>query len=266
MRMLHELQYWDDASFITLTYDEENLPKNKSLVKKDLQKFIKRLRYTLDTLDKKIKYFACGEYGNPPKTLPNGYQTIGDRPHYHLIIFGLDKSKLTEKLIKKSWDKGKIDVGEAEHDSIRYVAQYIDKKWSGDKAKKEYKEKGRESVFRLLSAGIGKQWCLDNSKQIIDNLEINIKGVKMAVPRYYINLLEVDVQTDELQELKEERERDKNYKDKKIGLSYSNKELIEIYKKGDNKKITDIHIRKAKKNIQRDKELKKFTSMREGKI
>ena len=44
IRMLHELNYHDDAVFLTLTYSDEYLPDNNTLVKRDLQLFIKRLR------------------------------------------------------------------------------------------------------------------------------------------------------------------------------------------------------------------------------
>ena len=50
--------------------------------------------------------------------------------------------------------------GTAEPDSIGYVAQYIDKKFTGDLAKQEYDDKGRQPVFKVCSLGIGKSICL----------------------------------------------------------------------------------------------------------
>lgn len=67
-RLSVEASYWKDASFLTLTYNDENLPPDGSLVKADLQKFFKRLRKDLAN---PIKYYACGEYGDRFK-----------RPHY----------------------------------------------------------------------------------------------------------------------------------------------------------------------------------------
>ena len=61
MRMLHELSDYDDAVFVTLTYDEDHIPSNQSLKKSDLQKWFKRVRKEIEP--KKIRYFACGEYG-----------------------------------------------------------------------------------------------------------------------------------------------------------------------------------------------------------
>ena len=81
-RVLHESDYWDHSCFTTLTYNNEHLPKDGSLHKDELQKFFKRLRKYLG--DRKMKYFACGEYGDE-----------GHRPHYHAILFGIDYLILT---------------------------------------------------------------------------------------------------------------------------------------------------------------------------
>lgn len=68
-RLLLEQKNWDKASFITLTYDDDHLPSDASLHPEDLTLFWKRLRKNLD--GRKIKYFACGEYGDATQ-----------RPHY----------------------------------------------------------------------------------------------------------------------------------------------------------------------------------------
>lgn len=44
VRLIHELDYYDKACFITLTYDDENLPFDGSISKRELQLFFKRLR------------------------------------------------------------------------------------------------------------------------------------------------------------------------------------------------------------------------------
>ena len=107
MRCMHESQLHSRNSFITLTYNNENLPADKSINKEEMQKFFKRLRKKLG--NNSIRYFACGEYGD--KT---------SRPHYHAIIFGEDfsndrtvhtKSKTGDLLyrsknLEKIWTKG----------------------------------------------------------------------------------------------------------------------------------------------------------------
>lgn len=188
IRMIHELGYHEDSIFVTLTYDDDHLPNNYSLVKSDLVKFFKRLRKNLH--DRKIKYFACGEYGE-----------VTQRPHYHAIIFGLSLKPEDKDLVMKSWpfcdwhNKSirKNSFGLAEPDSIGYVAGYIDKKFSGDLANTEYFIKGREPVFRLLSLGIGKQFCDDNAEQLKNNLFVSTFGVKNSLPRYYVKRLGIDI-------------------------------------------------------------------------
>ena len=77
VRCIHESKMWPVNTFVTLTYSEEFLPEDNGLCFRDLQLFWKRLRRYYD--GRKIRYFACGEYG-----------TLGHRPHYHAIIFNCD--------------------------------------------------------------------------------------------------------------------------------------------------------------------------------
>lgn len=185
MRMLHELDDWDDAVFLTLTYDNDHLPPNGSLVWTDLQKFFKRLRRRLSNEDRSIKYFACGEYGD--KTF---------RPHYHAIVFGLSLRPEDKQLVMDAWRYCDWSVqaiadrafGLAEVDSIRYVAQYIDKKLSGEE-RDRWIRSGREPVFRLLSLGIGRNYCDRNANMLSDNGYVNFKGCKTSLPRYYVDRL-----------------------------------------------------------------------------
>ena len=80
MRVIHELAGYKDAVFLTLTYSDDHLPDNGSLVVADLQKFFKRLRkqYAKRNTCIKLRYYACGEYGDRH-----------GRPHYHAIVCGL---------------------------------------------------------------------------------------------------------------------------------------------------------------------------------
>lgn len=201
VRMLHELNYHDKSSFVTLTYTDTHLPANGSLVKADLQKFFKRLRRDTDI---PIKYFACGEYGNRSRLIKTRsgriFKTDGERPHYHFILYGLGLTKHDKELVMDNWpyadwsqkDIAKDSFGLVEPDSISYVAQYIDKKYSGEKAIEEYNLKGREPVFSLCSKGIGKQYALDNADQITQMLHITHNGKKLSIPRYYLKKLDIN--------------------------------------------------------------------------
>lgn len=76
IRCLHEASLHEHNCFLTLTFDDEHLPKSESLDVRDLQLFMKRLR---KEYGKGIRFYACGEYGEK-------YY----RPHYHLCLFNHD--------------------------------------------------------------------------------------------------------------------------------------------------------------------------------
>ena len=191
MRLWHELSYYDRHVFLTLTYDDFHLPDNESLRKRDLQLFIKRLRKNLSKDGRQIKYFACGEYGGTTH-----------RPHYHAIVYGLGLDKSDKQLVMDNWlmcdwSVNKIrreSFGVVTAKSINYVAGYIHSKLSGREAREVYDDTGREPVFRILSQGLGKQYALDNCEQLQEQGCVTMNGIKHAIPRYYINILGLNIE------------------------------------------------------------------------
>lgn len=71
--LLGTVHYGSLSKFLKLLQKVNVGGRIPMLSKSDLQKFLKRLR---KAYGKKVRYFACGEYG--PKTF---------RPHYHLLFF-----------------------------------------------------------------------------------------------------------------------------------------------------------------------------------
>ena len=119
-RVVLERTQYTKSAFVTLTYDPKFLPKDGSVHKKEVKNFLKRLRYYLG--DRKIRYFAVGEYGT--KSL---------RPHYHLIIFNLCFTE--KKIIDKAWSLkgvklGHTYLGDVTNQSARYCTEYCVKKWN----------------------------------------------------------------------------------------------------------------------------------------
>lgn len=174
VRMVHEMSYWEKNSFVTITYDEKNKPINGSIQKHELQCFIKRLRKLIKG---GFKFYACGEYGQ-----------LSNRPHYHLILFGVGISDADK--IRGCWAKGWIKVGSCTRESIQYVCGYIQKKLNGEKSKEVYGL--RLPPFQLQSQGIGLRYALDNSIQISKKLGCTINGVEVGLPRYYRKKLDID--------------------------------------------------------------------------
>ena len=113
--------------FVTLTYADKSLPRLKTgqpyLEKTDLQKFLKRFRLRLGT--SKLRFFACGEYGD-----------LTQRPHFHLILFLDDplplnrfgKNRFHCPFISKAWTFGLHEVSNSENGCLAYVAGYCLKK------------------------------------------------------------------------------------------------------------------------------------------
>lgn len=147
--MILEAHKHEHSSFVTLTYSDDFLPKNNSLVPRDLTLFLKRLRRRLgkEIHTKSLRYYACGEYG-----------THSERPHYHLAIFGVGLHH--EEDIQKAWtcphtkvSKGFVYVGTLTLDSAQYIASYIQK----GKTKQDQFPDGRYPEFPRMSRrpGIG---------------------------------------------------------------------------------------------------------------
>lgn len=145
------------TAFVTLTYNDENLPASGSLVPDHLKDFLKRFREKIRPL--LLRFYAVGEYGEE-----------SNRPHYHLAIYGFgpcvygrsryDKNRtrccVVCDTITDSWGLGFCYVGELEIKSAAYVAGYLMKKIS-DKSLGD-----RHPVFARMSLrpGIG-AWAMD---------------------------------------------------------------------------------------------------------
>lgn len=184
LRILMELQYWQSAVFVTLTYNQDNLPANGSLSREVLSDFFKSLRQNLN--GRKIKYYACGEYGDSDNT---------ERPHYHCIIFGVSDSLEDRKALFNSWKNcddwmffGKTwfkTVGTVTKDSAQYVSGYCQKKLFGDLALEEYDRRGRNPPFQTQSNGIGERYFLDNYDLIKKDGFIFFDGVNHPIPETF---------------------------------------------------------------------------------
>lgn len=189
-RIMQEASLYDDNCFITLTYNDQNLPEGGNLCKDDFVKFMKRLREHFN--DKKIRFFQCGEYG-----------TQGLRPHYHCVLFGFDfadrhyevvNNRLVEvsDSLVKLWGKGFVTVGDLCQERASYVASYIVKKMKD--AEKGIKYIGKVAPYATMSRGgnikgshgIGYKWFEKFKYDIYNSDKMVLKnGSVMRPPRYY---------------------------------------------------------------------------------
>lgn len=240
VRLMHEAQLHKKNSFLTLTYSTNNLPRPgrdcetqrgpgprlgeepqvdsthtrephaheeeeaATLSKRDLQLFTKRLNEDQRRLfGEGVKYYAVGEYGD----------TKG-RPHYHAVVFGEDftgdryqwrtnggnilyRSPRLERL----WPLGTAEIGELTFESAAYVARYITKKITGDKADEHYRRTDSfgqdywlEPEFNVMSRGgrTGKGIAHGWYAKFGDDTQhgyVIVNGRKAKPPRYYDQLM-----------------------------------------------------------------------------
>ena len=222
-RCMLEAQYHEHNVFLTLTYNDKWLPEPRvgsmihSLSKEHLQKFMKRLRKRFP--EQRIRFFACGEYGSPEKSF---------RPHYHLILFGLDLPDLVmirkdpkngffyyeSDIIKDIWSDPETHDSYGFHlianvtwETCAYTARYIVKKQKGINSS-VYEDLNYEPEFTLMSRkpGIGKQFYDDHPDIVMRDYYISTdKGSrKIQSNRYYDKLFDFDYH-DDLLWIKEDR-------------------------------------------------------------
>lgn len=180
------------AFFITLTYDNTLIPFNDgkaTLKKSDLIRFLKVLRSFNDRDREKyarlcgvsekalkhgnFKYYAVGEYGTENK-----------RPHYHLIVFGLNTwydHDYVYNLVYDKWAKGFVHVGSVTPASITYVAKYLVNSFNEN-------YEGIQKPFSAMSKGLGlcyvektREWHEATGNRFI----FDVGGVKKSLPRYF---------------------------------------------------------------------------------
>ena len=193
VRITHEAQCWDVASFLTLTYSPENLrysikgvPTLTRGQKSDMTLFLKRLRKYLDKL--KVKYFQCAEYGETTF-----------RPHHHVILYGFDFSHNREPIsntlfrspdLDNLWRLGACAIGNVSWDSAAYVASYCVKKLTGPDAQATYDEAAILPPYMTSSLGLGLPWIQRWHDQVYPRDRIIVKGHSCKPPRYYDQWLE----------------------------------------------------------------------------
>lgn len=192
-----EILNWDSSLFITLTYSDEHLPKNRSLNKKHVQDFIKRLKKFMgSSRENPIRQSYCGEYGERTK-----------RPHYHLILYNLDFPDKTphyttdqghivyrSETLERLWTFGHSEFGYATHATIAYLYKYILKKVPRSKKQRplELMFEGQkylvehEFIESSRNPGIGA--CLRGSESLKKGF-LSVDGVKKKLPKYYLEWL-----------------------------------------------------------------------------
>lgn len=182
IRLSIELKTASTAAFLTLTYEDSQIPRNSigiaELRKEDFQNFMKRLRKECPgpqnhpdgsrDLSTGVRYYAVGEYG-----------IKGGRPHYHAIIFNVPR-KVMER-VHDIWGLGHVQVGTVTPASIHYTTKYV--------INRDMEDTSRELPFALMSRrpGIGVDYLRTHTKWHRDESRTytNFNGHLGPLPRYY---------------------------------------------------------------------------------
>lgn len=214
MRCVHEASLYQHNCFITLTFNNESLSKRgtKSLIKRDFQLFIKKLRKQYGS---GIRFYQCGEYGAKFK-----------RPHYHACIFNFDfpDKRLWKRgahplyrspSLERLWPYGYSSIGEVNFETAAYVARYILKKINGPQKTEHYSEINYETgevtheylpEYTTMSRrpGIGRNWFLQWKDDVFPRDKVVLRGQEMRPPRYYDTIFE-HLYPQDFEEIKKKR-------------------------------------------------------------
>ena len=160
--------------FLTLTYNDDNLPEDGLCKKDHLKKFLNNLNTSYGL---HLRYYACADYGS-----------INNRCHYHAIL--LSEKKITHKMVDNIWKKGFSCLKECNTNNIKYTLRYTVKKKPFDSKDPAY--------FRLISKGWGNNvsqfWHEGQEKFTIDGRDYGITrylreklGLDSKKPALYVN-------------------------------------------------------------------------------
>lgn len=195
LRCTHESKLHDSNLFLTFTYDPDHLPPDRSVNKRDMQLIIKLMRRYFG----KFRYYLCAEYGDE-----------NQRPHYHMLAFGLDlpdlkilsrrKGIYNQDKLTQLWAKGFVTVQRCNAKTIAYTARYVLKKKFGsnsvneavrERANAHYKGLTPEFTMMSLKPAIGKLWSEKYADDYLNKGYLTVNFSKAAIPKYYMKNLEL---------------------------------------------------------------------------
>lgn len=205
IRCLHEASLHEKNCFITLTINpQQDLTRQTTLVKRDFQLFMKRLRKKYS--NQHISYYYCGEYGEQY-----------ERPHYHACLFGFDlpDKKLfresngnrlyNSEILDKLWGLGHTIIGDVTFESAAYVARYITKKISGPDKDLYYCGRLPEYTNMSKKPAIALNWIKQYHSDVYPSDEVIIKNKKVRPARYYDKFYEKEF-AEQFDQVKSNRE------------------------------------------------------------
>jgi len=197
----------EENAFVTLTYNDENLPAGGNLRPSDLSEWIKRFRFRLHP--QRVRFFAVGEYGEESL-----------RPHYHVSLFGVSgRTDIVSanntrhfgcsQAVADTWKFGMIKVAEFNELTAQYVAGYVVKKMTAaddPRLKGLVPEFSRQSnrpgiganAMPIIAAQLlksGNNWLLSGEGDVPRELKLGTRRIPLG--RYLLRKLREEVGFDE---------------------------------------------------------------------
>lgn len=247
--------------FLTLTYDDEHLPRNSFgtgiLKPEHLQLFLKSLRKKLQRKYgwDHIRFYAAGEYGSK-----------SFRPHYHLILMNCPLSLSDMKLhgnnsrgdalyisseIASIWKYGFHLIAECTPQTIAYTARYCLKKAFGASERPTLADVPPESLNRLdeefdgfspilefppeftrmsRRPGIGREYFDQNWEEIYQSDSIQLPNGDLRKPPKYFDRILSGMDYDLLLARKDSRSKlaQDVHQAQLIDLNYSEDEFLAV--------------------------------------
>lgn len=201
-RILHEAQMRDASCFATLTYASEHLPHFGQLRPHDVKLFVRRVVERFGP----TRYFLVGELGD-----------TDHRPHYHVILFGVDFAadrrlwRKTDKghpvyrspTLEGLWPFGLSEFGDVTIETAEYCGRYSMKKINGDRREDaaaisltdphtgEVIDGTHFLPFCRMSRrpGIGASWLEKYHRDVFPSDFLIVNGAKRGVPPFYVRHL-----------------------------------------------------------------------------
>lgn len=168
----------ESSWFITLTYNEKNVPRIKTgeptFNLLHIQNLMKQLRKEI-----KLRYYLCAEYGEEMF-----------RAHYHALFFFKRKVSYSEIyfLLERFWSqKGFIKIRKIIPKDYKYVSKYLTTKLTGNFRTSFIEQTGLLPEFSVMSRNPGIGYILDYERlrNIMNDKKIYGNNAFYPISRYY---------------------------------------------------------------------------------
>lgn len=200
-RLLVQASFSQGAYFLTLTYDDNNIPLTSNGFPTLFADHLTSYWKTLRNQGFSFSYFAIGEYGG----------RFG-RPHYHVLLFM--HRYFHPIYLKHFWRYGNVRIDACEPASIHYVCKFH----VTPKERDVFSYVRRP--FSRMSKGIGVEWLADHF-YIDPPPSIRIGKNVYPFPRYFRKLLGISTDKDFVFDFPYI----KDYQTSQYYTDYSNKKL-----------------------------------------